>query len=350
MVENLIDKVREYIDQRQGQDVEVNNLRKELKIDPVSKAWESIHVVMHRLSEEKKIRPSGRKDGVYHVIKQVRPIQVFGERRERRPPFDLVFPRDFDKGIQMDFAENIVVREGDLITIGGVKSKGKTALCLNFCAENADKRPVLMGNEYSVLISHKIEVEGQPPIIEERFEPAPRFLDRLDSMSEYIQWVDDKGYDKFTLLPVRDDYPEHIVPDRINIIDWINIDAGKAYDIGRVLESIKGKLGRGIGIVALQKSELAGNPRGGQFVRDFSDVEILLDGFGRNDDDILLTLKGVKEKTKPIVGKTYAYTIGGKGTTILNFREVKKCPACHGSGEKKGADCEECYGRKYIDA
>ncbi len=336
MTENLSDKLREFLRKTQGRVVELNQLRAELKINPDSPAWDGIRVLMLNLTKTNVVKPSGKKDGVYKVITQVEPVQIFGQKRERRPPFELIFPKDFDKGAEMDFAEYVVIREGDLITIGGVKSKGKTTLCLNYCAENIDKKPVLMGNEYTKLV-------------EDKYEPAQRFLHRLDVMSEWINWVDEEGYDKFTLLPIHDDYAEHIVRDRINIIDWINIDAGQLYDIGKVLEDIKANLGRGIGIVALQKGESSDNPRGGQFVRDFSDLELLLDGFGEGEDDILLTVKGAKEKTKPIVGKIYSYTIGGSGTKILNFREVKKCTACFGKGYTNKGKCDTCFGTKFVD-
>ena len=299
MAENLSFKLREFLKGSEGKEVSLSYLRKELRIDPASNAWGGIRVLLYNLTKEKIIRSSGKRDGVYKVIRQVKPVPVFSVERERRPPFGLIFPGDFDTGQEMEFAEHLVIREGDLITLGGVKSKGKTLLCLNFCAENIDKFPVLMGNEYTKLVN-------------DVYEPSPRFLDRLDRMRGWVEWSDSNGCDKFTLLPIRDDYAEHVVADRINIIDWINLDAGELYDIGRVLEGIKANLGRGIAIVALQKGEGATNPRGGQFVRDFSDLELLLDGYGsKEDDSILLTIKGAKEKHKPIVGNTYAYSIGG---------------------------------------
>jgi len=72
---------------------------------------------------------------------------------------------------------------------------------------------------------------------------------------------------------VKSDYVEHIVPDKINIIDWINIDSGEHYMIGSILEGIKRQLGRGIAIVAIQKAEGATAGRGGQFTRDFADLD-----------------------------------------------------------------------------
>ena len=46
------------------------------------------------------------------------------------------------------------------------------------------------------------------------------------------------------------------VKDKINIIDWINLDADRLYDISKIMDDIKAELGRGIGIIVLQKREL----------------------------------------------------------------------------------------------
>ncbi len=294
MPDNLTDKVREFISTRGGREIDVNFIRKELKIDPNSKAWDGIHTIIYRLVEEKRLRPSGKRDGVYRVVVEVKPVKVFIPGRERRPPFDLVFPRDFETMQQMNFAEDIVIREGDLILISGMSNFGKTTLCLNFCGENIDKNPVLMGNEYTVFVEDK--TEKNPILAKEKYKPASRFLSRLDTMSNknegWIDWVDGDGNDKFTLLPVRDDYAEHIIKDRINIIDWINIETGEHYMIGTILEGIKKQLGRGIAIIAIQKAEGATAGRGGQFTKDFADLELLIDGFGH--DDALLTIGKVK--------------------------------------------------------
>ena len=337
MPEYLSNKLRDYLHLSEDKDVDIRDIRTYLKIESGSRDDDNLRQLMSStFVKEGLTKPSGRKDGIYRVIKKVHPLQVFGVPRERRPAVDLFFPRDFTTGLEMSWAEFVVVREGDLITIGGVKSSGKTQLLLAICAENIDSLPVLMGNEYTV------EVDGV-------YEPAPRFLARLDKMSEWVEWVDGDGMDKFTLLPVWSDHAEHIIRDRLNIIDWINLDASRLFDIGHVLREIKANGGRGVSIAALQKGEGATNPRGGQFVRDFSDLEILLDSFGKNPYDVLLTIKGVKEATKPIVGTTYAYTIGEQGTKMFNFRQVVKCKGCSGSCYVKGHACDECIGTGWAD-
>ena len=336
MAEITTAEIKEYLFKIQGHITSLAEVRREFNISQGSKSFDAVRNIMFQLAEQKIVVPLTRR-GEYKVVLQVKPVQVFGEARERRPPYDLRFPRDFTSDMELSFAEFIVIRAGDLITIGGTKSSGKTQLCLSFCAENIDSLPVLMGNEYT------IQAEG-------KHEPAPRFLDRLDRMSEWVQWTNGDGMDKFTLLPVSEDYAEHIINGRINIADWIDLGGDRLFDIGKILKGIKNNNGRGISIAALQKGAGAIDPRGSQFVRDYSDLEIILDPLGKNPHDVLLTIRGAKETTKPIVGKTYAYTVGEAGTKMFNFREVKKCKGCMGSGFVKGHDCDECYGTGWRDA
>jgi len=208
-----------------------------------------------------------------------------------------------------------------------------TALCMNFCAENIDSFPILMGNEYTTIDD----------------EPLPRFLNRIDNIN-WIEWADEEGNDRFNLLPVTSDYAEHIVKDRINIIDWINLP-GEYYLISPIMEGIKRELGKGIAIIAIQKNPGMGYGRGGHMTKDFADCELLLDQFG--DKEILLTVGKVKEYLHPVSGRMFAYEID-KGVKIMNFREVVRCPYCKGIGTtyQKGigqAQCSECNGRGKID-
>jgi len=313
-------------------------LRDEMKIDPNSPEWHNLRQVMKRLVAEKMVRPLSGPDGGFKVVTQVKAVPVFSKVRERRPPFELLFPKDFDTGMEMDFAKDIVIREGDIITIGGVSNYGKTCLALNFCGENIHYFPILMGNEYTTRVGETDE-----------YEPTPRFLNRLDAM-DWVQWTNGTGEDAFTLLPVRDDYAEHIVKDKINIIDWVNLDASKLYEISHLEETIKAELGRGIGVLVLQKGEFATAARGGQFAKDFTDCELLIDKF--TDSESMLTIGKVKEYTKPVIGRTFAFGIS-HGVKIISFREIVKCPQCWGKGWKKSGNsslpCDECFKTGYID-
>lgn len=331
MAEITTTEVKDYLSQIQGREVTLSDLRKELNILAGSKSFDAIRNILFRLVEQRIVRPTGKKDGSYKVITQVVPVPLFSVNRERRPPFDLIFPRDYDTMEQMSIVDDIVIREGDLILVSGLSNFGKTTLCMNFCGENSDKRPVLMGNEYTTLV-------------EDKFTVTPRILNKLDAM-DWVSWVDVDGNDKVTLLPVRDDYAEHIIKDRINIIDWVNIDTGEHYMIGTLLESMKRRIGRGILIVAIQKAEGATAGRGGQFTKDFADLELLVDKLGTSDT--LLTIGKVKEYKNSIIGKSFGYSIE-QGVKIKNFREVRKCSNCHGYGSIRGQECQTCLGAKFI--
>ena len=330
--------VRDFLKPIQGRNVTYRYLREEMRIDPNAPEWDNLRQVMKRLAAEKIVRPLSGSDGGFKIVTQVKAVPVFSKVRERRPPFKLFFPRDFDTGMEMSFAEDIVIREGDLIAIGGFSNYGKTTIVLNFLAENIQYESILMGNEYTTRIGDTDE-----------FEPTPRFLNRLDNM-DWVEWTNGDGGDRFTLLPVREDYAQHIVKDKINIVDWINLDADKLYNISKIEEDIKAEVGRGIGIVVLQKGEGSNAARGGQFTKDFIDCELLIDRF--TESESMLTIGKVKESTKPVMGRTFAFGIS-QGVRIINFREIVKCPQCWGKGWKKSGNsslpCDECYKTGYIN-
>ena len=328
MVGRLSDKLREFLTTCEGREISLKYVRDELKIDPASPAWDGIREYLRQLADKRIVKPSGKNDGIYRVVKQVDAIDVF--ESPLSDPIRLVFPRDFDTMEELAFAYDLVIREGDLILISGRSNYGKTQMCMSFAGENIDSNPVLMGNEYTTLEN----------------KPSPRFLNRLKNM-DWINWKDETGKQKFTLLPVWGDYAEHIIKDKINIIDWINIDTGEHYMIGTIMESIKREIGKGIGIIAIQKAEGAESGRGGQFTKDFADVEILLDKLPESDD-VLLTLGKVKESKLRVTGRTFAYSIE-QGVKITNFREMLKCKDCYGKGWKFNKPCEICLKKGYVN-
>ncbi len=329
MTKRLIDELRDFLKDAQGREVSLNYLRNELRLQQGTPAWDTIRKQMIRLAEEKLVKASGRNDGVYKVVRQVKPVKVFGQ--ERREPITIYFPRDFHTMEEMFFAKDIVIREGNLILLSGESNYGKTLLAMLFCGENLGASPVLMGNEYTTIDE----------------EPDQRFLNRLDRM-DWFEWCNGDGMERFTLLPVRDDYAEHVVKDRINIIDWINLE--EHYKISPIMEGIKKELGKGVGIICIQKAKGAEAGRGGQFTKDFADVELLLDALGKNE--VRLTVGKVKESTAQVAGRTFGYSIH-RGIKIINFREIVKCHTCWGKGWKKAGNssvpCDMCDKTGYLD-
>ncbi len=325
MAEITTHEVKDFLNKIQGQTTSLAMLRKELNIQPGSRSFDAIRNIMFQLAEQKVVKALNR--GEYKVITQVSPVKVFG--RERKPPIRIFYPKDYNTMEEMSIAEDIINREGDAILIAGESNFGKTGLCMNICGENIDTHPVLMGNEYTTVDC----------------EPTPRFMNRIDSM-DWVEWANSNGEDKFTLLPVRGDYAEHIVKDKINIIDWINIDTGEYYLISKVMEEMKREVGKGVIVAVVQKAKGADSGRGGQFTKDFADVEILLDEYGQHET--LMRIGKVKEYKRFITGKTFAFGFE-QGVRIVGFREVVKCGVCFGKGWDKTRPCDVCDKMGYVD-
>ena len=331
MAEITIDEVREYFLKKQGREVVLSAMRTDLQIERGSKSWDGIRNILYKLTEQRVVKPSGKRDGVYKVLKKIVPVKVFSVPRARKPPFDLKYPRDYDTGMEMGFAEHVIIREGDTILLVGVSNYGKTTLAMNFLGENIHHLPVLLGNEFAK--------DG---------EPTPRFLNRLDAM-DWVEWTNGDGEDKFELLPVLADFEDYIKKGRINIVDWINLP-GEYYMISLVMETMKQAVGNGINIAVIQKNEDSSHGRGGAMTRDFADLELLIDKHG--DYESRITVGKVKEYTTWVTGRSWAYEIH-EGVKLKNVREVVKCPTCYGKKWKKmgnsSVPCDVCLRTGFID-
>jgi len=333
MPEVTIADVRRFLLPLQGRVVDYKYLRAEMRIDPNGKSWDNIRSIMFELAIEKLVKPSGKRDGVFKVIKQVGPVKVYG-REDNTGEFGLMFPRDFDTGMEIEIADHLVIRSGDLILLAGVSNYGKTAIVVNFLAENVDKHQcALLGNEFTTLDN----------------KPTPRFLNRLKAI-DWVQWADAEGNDKFELLPVREDFEEHVRDGKVNMIDWINISSGEHYLISGVLERIKHGVGGGIAVAVIQKEESRELGRGAGYTRDFADVYLVIDKHGEFESR--LTVGKVKESKGSIIGRSWAFRIT-EGVKLHDIREVVKCSKCYGKGwVRKGqssAPCEECFRKGYVD-
>lgn len=322
-----IDKLRALIDLEPGE-FHLEEFRRKHAIDPESSTF---YVGIKRLLEAGELKRVGR--GIYRRVNRAKPIKVFG--REVRPPFDLRSPQTADTSEPLPFWSSIVFREGDCLLISGVKNTGKTAFCINLLASNLHLHPVLMGNEFTIVAGG-----------EDGHEPSARFVERLKRM-DWVKWCDDCGNERFDLLPVYRDYAEQIVPNKLNIIDWVNLP-GEYYMISPLMEQMKRAVGRGLLVVVLQKGAGAEHGRGGAMSRDFADVEILIDNYGDDPRDVLLVLGTVKESTSPVMGKRYVYRIE-QGVKITEFREVIRCTQCRGFGKYRGSKCDLCCGTGWQD-
>ena len=322
-----IQDIVDWLGQFEGREISIRDIMKGLDIGPKQEG--TLRVQLHRLTQRKDrvIKPSGLKDGWYKVLKRVQPVRW--QDADENSFYPLALPMSHVDGSEFEALRLVTLSPGDLMLIGGKGNSGKSAIALNILAENMDEHPcVLMGNEYTSLNN----------------TPQPKFKRRMLNMN-WASFTNGVGESKFTLLPVKEDFEEYVVAGALNVIDWINL-TDKFWEISRIMEGIKGKLGDGFGVIVLQKGD-KDKPRGGDFADDFADVALTIDTFGRFESR--LTVGKVKDSRGPVTGKTWAFGIVDNGANLTHIREVRKCFSCWGRGYKAGGECKDCYGYGYVN-
>lgn len=331
MPERLSDKLRDFLKTCEGRDVDLNYLRRELHIDPNSPADTNLRTLMSvNLAKERIVKPSGRKDGIYKVIKPVEPVKWW--EAENSEPLNFLFPRSHEDLSEFGIEDIVEVFAGDFILISGVSNFGKTTIACNILGENLElMQSYLMGSEYTAS-------DGKI---------SPKFKRRMDRM-KWVDWMKD-GKPRFQLYPVGSDYEDYIQSDAMNIIDWISLP-GEYYMIDYVMKTIKDRIGRGIGVGVLQKNKDNPNPEGGERAERYADIHLKIDPYG---NESMLTLGKVKAPKGKATGRMWAFEIVDFGANILHIREIVRCNKCWGKGYLRSGQnnvrCDNCKGLKYID-
>jgi len=331
MTERLSDRLREFLSTCEGRDVSLKYLRAELKIDPNSPAWNGVREYLRQFVKKRIIKPSGRNDGFYRVVKQVEPVNWWNDEISE-DPINFLFPRSHEDDTEFGIEDLVEVFSGDMILIAGTSNFGKTTLALNILGENLALMPcALMGSEYTA-------ADGKV---------SPKFKRRMNRM-KWVNWIED-GKPKFQLYPVGSDYEDYVQPDSLNVIDWISLP-GEYYLIDTVMKSIKDKIGKGIAVVVLQKNRNVEYGEGGERTERYADVYITVDSYG---NESMITLGKVKAPKGRVAGRTWAFSIVDYGANLHNIREIVKCPKCWGKGYTGSANnykrCDSCNGLKFID-
>lgn len=318
-------QIVDFLKSIRGQRIHIDSLMKEFNLEATNRS--QLRAVLSRCVEDKLAKPSGARDGWFKVLRDVQPVRWWDANEGEY--FDLSFPCGRQDGSSFGFEGLIAVSPGDLMVIGGVSNFGKSATVLNILGENVDKHPcVLMGNEYTALNG----------------VPSPKFKRRMKRMA-WVDWMDGNGQPKFDLLPVKEDWEDYIQPNKVNIIDWINL-TDNFYIIGKILEDIKTSIGSGVAIVVLQKKKDADTARGGDFSKDLADIYMIIDPYG---EESRITLEKVKEPKGKVYNRHWAFRIVDGGANFQNIREIEKCYKCYGRGYTKMGKCDACSGKGFME-
>lgn len=313
--------VHEWLALHQGENFDLDTVCRQLEI----RGADNRHHVVKKLAYEvergrlEKSDPRARARMYRYINKEVRYIDWLNTNVSKT--INVKWPYSISDNTRFSFDGHVCISPGDLIVLAGVSNMGKTAFVLNFLWANMDEYSCrLMGNEYT---------------------PA-KFKRRVANMT-WANPVNADGVAKFELIERRDNWKDIIEPDKINIIDWLNLPGNELYSIGNILDGIQSKLDEGIALVVIQKDEASVLGRGRSFSEELSSLYFTIDK-GR------LTVRKAKEwyQYNPN-GDVYGFELVRGGTEFKNIRKIKKCSNCHGSGNYKGQDCYPCRGTGYVD-
>ena len=316
------EKIWEFIE-LEDNEFYVDKLRAKHKIAPESTTF---HSAINRFTKEEKIKRIGR--GLYRKVTKVEPVKWWEANESEVFDFRWPMGHGLNEYSEFGFEDLIEVNAGDIIILAGESNAGKTAFALNILGENLSRGCVLMGNEYTV--------QGA--------KPSPKFKRRMQRM-EWVDWMNGDGQPKFDLLPVELNYEDHVVPGKINIMDWIALP-DKFWQIRDVLHDIQKINGGGVSVACLQKGKGQELAEGGKYTEQFASVYLTFDRMG--SDDFRLTVGKVKAPKGRVLGRMWGFELVNHGANLYNIREIKKCTKCWDNFTKK-EKCEECYGKGYTD-
>ena len=256
--------------------------------------------------------------GWYRKVKAIDPIRWWDGTQGK--VIDLVWPYGVEDNSGFGFEESIEICSGDIIVIAGLKNMGKTTMAHNLLVNNIDKfdRCRMMVNEYKPF----------------------QFRKRINRLNWVDIWNED-GTPKFELLPIYEHHEDYILPNALNILDWIHIREN-LWEIASKIEDIQKQLRDGIAIVFTQKSLNKPFGVGGDWGAFFASVYMTI-------DNEKLTVVYVKNAKSFIQGKMFGFKIIESGAKFHDIREVKTCPACKGRGYVFDRDCTKCFKKGFVE-
>lgn len=220
---------------------------------------------------------------------------------DAQPPFELVWPYGVEDESGFGFEDSIILTEGDIIGLSGEGNRGKTTFCLNITVNNCDKYEcVYFTSEFNDV----------------------KFRRRIAKFDWVDIWKPD-GTPKFRLAKQEQNFQDVIVPDAINIIDWIRLD-DEPWKINQIMDKIQSKLGKGICIVSLQKRTYKSHAVGGEGSMDYASAYFTL-YHDKNLMSDVLKVEKVKEpgNSNPNF-KKFKFMIVEGGSRFHGIEEIKE--------------------------
>lgn len=241
---------------------------------------------------------------------------------------DITFPSCHIPGdlSYFSFQDSVRLSPASVIVIAGQTNAGKSCLARNLVWDNMDTLPV----RYMVSQTS-----------------AAAFARYANNMT-WANPMKDETTPKFDLVERYEDFQDLILPNALNIVDWLDADKVEYYKIGMLIKAMQTKLTNGVLVVMIQKNSFSEFGDGGEKSAKWADLYLTL-SFNRDKNFTRLNIIKAKEwvGNHDPNGKIYGFEIANFGSQLAKIREVKKCLTCWGEGNKKGEECVVCDGTGY---
>lgn len=194
----------------------------------------NVSEILRRMIEEGIIERFGNKNGQFRKIEQIfQPIREINI--EDLELVQVKFPLGEERYVKI-YQTNILIVAGD-------KDTGKSAYCLDFALLNKDcgKKIRYISSEFGIAE------------LKDRVEPMANEI----SIEEFLKKIE------FGQV-MASEFQDAVLPDAINIIDFLEVPEGKFFLIAEQIKKIYLKLRKGIALIALQKQRGQEYARGGE--------------------------------------------------------------------------------------
>jgi len=209
------------------------------------------------------------------------------------------YPYGVEDATEFGFEESIILYPGDMICLAGEGNRGKTAFALNFLFNNMNKF------KESILFTSE-------------FNP-PKFRDRISHFT-WVNLMDENGKPKFKVAKQEENFQDVIIPDALNIIDWINL-TDEPWKISDIMDKIQNKLGNGLALVVLQKRSYKTYAVGGEASKDYASAYFTISYDKEQQSNILFVEKVKTPGEKNPNFKKFSFKIVNQGSMFHDIRE-----------------------------